>query len=89
MYKNVISILTLFKLVINKSVKTLIKIITDLLIKNNENICLNMIEDEDIVDVVSKKIRKLFQKFINCKYKNIQEKFSEEKYIDNFIKLLK
>jgi hypothetical protein len=79
------------KLIIKKSVKSLIKIITDLLIKNNENICLNMLKDEDIIDAVCKKIRKLFQKFINCKYKNIQEKFSEEKYCsvsDLFIDLI-
>ena len=79
-YSNFILALAVVKLIIKKSVKPLIKIITDLLIKNNENICLNMLKDEDIVDVVCKKIRKLYQKFINCKYKNIQEKFSEEKY---------
>ena len=79
-YSNFILALAVVKLIIKKSVKSLIKVITDLLIKNNENICLNMLKDEDIVDVVCKKIRKLYQKFINCKYKNIQEKFSEEKY---------
>ena len=79
-YSNFILALAVVKLIIKKSVKSLLKIITDLLIKNNENICLNMLKNEDIVDVVCKKIRKLFQKFVNCKYKNIQEKFSEEKY---------
>ena len=90
-YSNFILALAVVKLIIKKSVKSLIKIISDLLIKNNENICLNMLKNEDIVDVVCKKIKKLFQKFINCKYKNIQEKFSEEKFCsvsDLFIDLI-
>ena len=79
-YSNFILALAVVKLITKKNVKPLINIITELLLKNNEKICLNMLKDEDIIDEVCNKIRKLFQKFINCKYKNIQEKFSEEKY---------
>ena len=79
-YSNFILSLSVIKLITKKSVKSLIKILTDLLIKNNEEICLNMLKNEDIIDIVTNKIRKLYKKYNTTKYKNIQEKFSDEKY---------
>ena len=82
-YPNFILALGVIQVVNNKSVTNIVEIIKDILIKNNDEMCLNKIKDEKIIDIVSDKIKLLYKKFISTKYKVIKEKFSEEKY--NFV----
>ena len=79
-YPNFILALAVIKIIIKKTVKYMIEIIKDLLIKNNENLFLNIIKDEKEIDKLCDKIKILYKKFIATKYKSIQDKFSEKKY---------
>ena len=79
-YPNFILALAVIKIIIQKSVMPLVKIIKDILIKNNDDFYLNMIKDEKAIDKFCDKIKILYKKFIKTKYKNIQEKFSDEEY---------
>ena len=79
-YPNFILALSVVKIIIKKSVKSIIQLLKDILIKNNDDIYLNMIKDEKTIDKVCDKIKILYKKFILTKYKSIKEKFSEEEY---------
>ena len=79
-YPNFILALSVVKIIIKKSVKSIIQLLKDILIKNNDDIYLNMIKDEKTIDKVCDKIKILYNKFILTKYKSIKEKFSEEEY---------
>ena len=82
-YPNYILSLCVIKIIIKKSVKFLIEIIKDLLIKNNKDLKLDIDLDEQKIDIICDKIKLLYTKFIKTKYKSIKEKFSEEIY--NFV----
>ena len=79
-FPNFILALAVIKIIIKKSVKYMIEIIKDLLIKNNVNLYINIIKDEKEIDKICDKIKILYKKFIVSKYKSIQDKFSGEKY---------
>ena len=86
-YPNFILSLAVIKLIIKKSVNYIIVIMKDLLIKTNESICLNMLKDEKIIDNICDKIKELYKNYMEGIYKNIQDKFSEEKYsyVSNYV----
>jgi len=81
-YPNFILSLSVIKIIIKKSINFLIEIIKDILVRNNEEIFLNMLKDEQIINEVCEKIKSLYKRFIenNNNNKNIQDKFSGEKY---------
>ena len=79
-YPNFILSLSVIKIIIKKSINFLIEIIKDILVRNNEEIFLNMLKDEQIINEVCEKIKSLYKRFIENNNKNIQDKFSGEKY---------
>ena len=79
-YPNFLLSLAVIKIIINKKVTFLIEIIKDLLKRNNEDIFLNMLKEEKTIDDICDKIKILFKKFLGTNNKNIQDKFSGEKY---------
>ena len=78
-YPNYMLALAVVKIIIKKSVKILIEIVKDLIIKNNK-LYLDINLDEFKVDKICDKIKLLYKKFIKTKYRSIQEKFSDEMY---------
>ena len=79
-YPNFLISLAVVKLVYNKSINSLITKIRYFLIKNNQENFLEMINEEKLLDKVCSKIKKIYKRYLENKYKNIQEKFSDEKY---------
>ena len=78
-YPNYILALAVVKIIIKKSVKILIEIVKDLIIKNNK-LYLDIKLDEYKIDKICDKIKLLYKRFIKTKYRSIQEKFSDEMY---------
>ena len=78
-YPNYILALAVIKIIIKKSVKKLIEIVKDLIIKNNK-LYLDINLDQQKIDKICDKIKLLYKKFIKTKYRSIQEKFSDEMY---------
>ena len=81
-HPNFMLALAVIKLITKKVNKTMINLIKNIMSKNKIEIFLKMIDDEGnkgILEMCSK-IKLLYNTFLETKYKNIQDKFSEEKY---------
>ena len=81
-YPNFLISLAVVKLVTKNNINSVMKKIRFYLIKNEEEKFLFMINEGKILDKVCYKIKKLYKKYLSNKnkYKNIEEKFSEEKF---------
>ena len=79
-YPNFIISLAAVKLIYKKSINSLIKRLKYYFIKNKQDKFLDIINNEKILDKVCYKIKKIYKKYLEDKSKNIEEKFSDEKY---------
>ena len=81
-YPNFMLALAVVKLITKKFNKKLINLIKDILKENKIYKFLNIIDEDEyweIFDLCSK-IKLLYNTFLETKYKNIQDKFAEDKY---------
>ena len=81
-FPNFMLALAVLKLITKKINKNLIKLIRNILKENKIDKFLKMVEDdnyEEIFDICSK-IKILYETFLETKYKNIQNKFAENKF---------
>ncbi len=81
-YPNFMLALAVVKLITKKVNKTLLNLIKNILKEHKVEKFLKMIDDEgneEILEVCSK-IKLLYNTFLETKYKNIQDKFSDNKY---------
>ena len=79
-FPNFMLALAVVKLITKKNNKKLVKVLRNILEENK--IFLEYLEDEEYEEIldISSKIKLLYNTFLETKYKNIQEKFSESKY---------
>ena len=79
-FPNFIISLAVVKLVTKTDINFVIQKIRYYLIKNEEEKFLSMINEEKMLDKVCFKIKKIYKNYLNNKYKNVESKFSDEKY---------
>jgi hypothetical protein len=81
-YPNFMLALAVIKLITKKMNKTLLNLIKTILKENKVEKFLEMIDNEGNEGIleVCNKIKLLYNTFLETKYKNIQDKFSDEKY---------
>ena len=79
-YPNFLISLATVKLIYKKNINELIKRLRYFFVKNKQDKFLAMINDENILDKVCYKIKTIYKRYLNDKFKNIEEKFSDEKY---------
>ena len=79
-YPNFIISLSAVKLIYKKSIDSLIKRLKQFFVKNKQDKFLDIINDNKILDKVCYKIKKIYKRYLEDKSKNIEEKFSDEKY---------
>ena len=79
-YPNFLISLGVVKLIYKKNIVWLIKRIRYFFIKNRQDKFLTIISDEKNLDLVCYKIKKIYKNYLDNKFKNIEEKFSDEKY---------
>ena len=79
-FPNCILSLAVIKLVIKKTIKFLIEIIKNLLIKNKEDLLYNLLQNENILDTVGDQIKYLYKQFVNTKFKSIEDKFAIKEF---------
>ena len=79
-YPNFIISLSAVKLIHKKSIDSLIKKLKHFFVKNKQDKFLYIINDDKILNKVCNKIKKVYKKYLEDKSKNIEEKFSDEKY---------
>ena len=79
-FPNFIISLAVVKLVTKTDINFVIQKIRYYLIKNEEEKFLSMINEEKMLDKVCFKIKKIYKNYLNNKYKNVEAKFSDEKY---------
>ena len=81
-FPNFMLALAVLKLITKKINKNLIKLIRNILKENKIDKFLKMVEGEDYEDIldICSKIKILYDTFLETKYKNIQNKFAENKF---------
>ena len=81
-YPNFILALAVVKLITKKMDKNLVNLIKKILKEHKTANFLKMIEDEEYKGILElcSKIKILYDTFLETKYKNIPEKFSESQY---------
>jgi uncharacterized protein YpuA (DUF1002 family) len=81
-YPNFILALAVVKLITKKFNKKLMNLVKNILIENKMDNFLEYFEGENYEEIydICNKIKLLYNTFLETKYKNIQEKFSDDKY---------